>query len=475
MKQGKIERMDPRSVEGQAPGTPNSDERPELSEREREILILVATGASNKLIAQQLVISPNTVKVHLRNIFAKVGAASRTEAALYAIREGLVQVTGDAPVVAADEGPAGPAEAATAAEAVEAAVPLAPGALSAPPAGPRPAWQRWALPLVIAVALVSVLALVYVRARPLAAPTPTLAPPTPLPRWITRADMPTARTGLAVATYENQIYAIAGEAADGIANTVERYDPTTDDWTALSPKPRAVTDVGAAVIGGLIYVPGGRQPSGAVTDVLEVYDPRRDEWETRAPLPVALSAYALADFEGHLFLFGGWDGQRYVATVYEYSPDLDEWTARAPMPTARGFAGAAAASGRIYVMGGQDAAGPLAANEEYAPEQDDGGTAWQARAPLPQPRCRMGIVSVANIVHIVGGEGGAQPMAPLEYFPQSNEWKTFETPAGPSWSGLGLTVVETVLHAIGGRQSITATTLHQSYQAIYTVSIPVIP
>ncbi|MCC6189659.1 MAG: hypothetical protein IT318_11540 [Anaerolineales bacterium] len=464
--------MDPRSVEGQTPGTSNSDERPELSEREREILILVATGASNKLIAQQLVISPNTVKVHLRNIFAKVGAASRTEAALYAIREGLVLVTSDAPVVAADEGPTAQAEAA---EATPQTTSLAPGPLPAPAAGPRPAWQRWASPLVIAVALVSVLALVYVRVRPLAAPTPTLAPPTPLPRWITRADMPTARTGLAVATYENQIYAIAGETVNGIAGTVERYDPATNTWTTLRPKPQPVTDVGAAVIGGRIYVPGGRQPSGAVTDVLEVYDPRQDEWDTRAPLPVALSAYALADFEGHLFLLGGWDGQRYVASVYEYSPDQDEWTERAPMPTARGFSGAAAASGRIYVMGGQDAAGPLATNEEYAPEQDGGSTAWQARAPLPQPRCRMGIVSVANIVHIVGGEGGAQPMAPLEYFPQSNEWKTFETPAGPSWSGLGLTVVETVLHAIGGRQSITATTQHQSYQAIYTVSIPVIP
>lgn len=64
----------------------------QISDREREILQLVAQGATNQQIADQLNISVNTVKVHLRNIFGKIGVVSRTEATLYAIRNGIVSV-----------------------------------------------------------------------------------------------------------------------------------------------------------------------------------------------------------------------------------------------------------------------------------------------------------------------------------------------------------------------------------------------
>src|SRR3712207_5916382 len=79
----------------------------QLSEREREILRLVASGLSNQQIAGELDISANTVKVHLRNIFGKIGAASRTEATMYAVRSGIVTVdratTAPSPPVEASE------------------------------------------------------------------------------------------------------------------------------------------------------------------------------------------------------------------------------------------------------------------------------------------------------------------------------------------------------------------------------------
>jgi NarL family two-component system response regulator LiaR len=60
-----------------------------LTEREVEVLTLIAQGLANQEIADQLVISERTVRTHVSNILGKLHLANRTQAALYAIREGL--------------------------------------------------------------------------------------------------------------------------------------------------------------------------------------------------------------------------------------------------------------------------------------------------------------------------------------------------------------------------------------------------
>ncbi len=64
-----------------------------LTEREIELLRLVAEGMSNKAIAHALSVSENTVKYHMKNILQKLNAQNRTEAVTHAIRAGLLDLT----------------------------------------------------------------------------------------------------------------------------------------------------------------------------------------------------------------------------------------------------------------------------------------------------------------------------------------------------------------------------------------------
>ena len=73
--------------EVRAPDSPEA-----LTERETEVLRLLAQGKSNKEIAHLLSLSEKTVKTHVSNVLAKLGVPSRTQAALYAVRIGLVSI-----------------------------------------------------------------------------------------------------------------------------------------------------------------------------------------------------------------------------------------------------------------------------------------------------------------------------------------------------------------------------------------------
>ena len=66
---------------------------PRLTERELEVLKLVARGMNNRDIARELFISENTVKNHIRNILEKLQLHSRMEAVVYAVREKLLEIT----------------------------------------------------------------------------------------------------------------------------------------------------------------------------------------------------------------------------------------------------------------------------------------------------------------------------------------------------------------------------------------------
>ncbi|HNB53184.1 MAG TPA: LuxR C-terminal-related transcriptional regulator, partial [Anaerolineales bacterium] len=257
-----------------------------LSERELEILHLLAEGKSNKDIAESLFISTNTVKVHLRNIFSKLEVSSRTEAVLLVLRgkdaptervlnpettlepDALVQ-----PDVSLEETPSQQAPT------IETDIPQA---SSVKPKNPWFVSSRlWLIFLgVLGIAGFIMTGIALARLfQPDPTPTPGIVQEvsSTAERWLAKKELPSPITGLAATIYEDKIYVIGGEDKE-VLSTFYRYDPEIDVWETLASKPTAVADIQAVVAGGEIYVPGGRLASGQPTNILEIYNPRQDNW-----------------------------------------------------------------------------------------------------------------------------------------------------------------------------------------------------
>lgn len=472
-----------------------SDES-QISEREREILRFVATGATNQQIATQLNISINTVKVHLRNIFSKIGVESRTEATLYAVRTGLVQIEGRAaPVAVAEvEVEAAPDPAPPPVVVAEPPPPIAelpPTSAHVAPArdptidqpAPPSALQRIPLPVLLAAAVLLAVAgtlavMLAIRGTP-AGPSaaPTAAPPQGAndDRWRTLAPMPAPRSGFALAgaRFDSQeyLFVIGGEGENGASGDVLRYDLIGNSWALRGPKPLPVGEVQAVAIGGKIYVPGGRAADGTISRALEVYDPQRDTWERRADLPAPRSRYALAAVEGKLYLFGGWDGADFRAEVWSYSPEADSWTEQTSMPAPSADAGAAVIDGQVYLLGGANSSGLLNVNQRYNPADESLGSPWTTRAPLPAPRAMAGVAMAGGLILAFGGTGDTQPS--VYYISSQDTWSTIDTRFEAPLRNLRAYAVGEKIYLFGGATDTGVSAETYEYQAVYTAIIPI--
>ncbi len=402
----------------------------ELTDRELEILQKVATGATNQQIAVAFDISINTVKAHLRNVYAKLGCESRTEATLCAIQQGLVQIEEPAASAAAE-----------------------------PPTLLRPPLEsvQWSLaPMQVGVLVLVVLLLVSAILWPqqpqasagaqsrlvdaAAASRAEVTFDTPS-RWQSFAQMPSSRSRFAAASVDGQVLVVGGIGVDGPSAQVMAYDPTGDRWAYRADKPTAVANVGAAALAGLVYVPGGMTSDGSVLSTLEVYDPARDAWSQGPPLPMPVCAYALAVDEGAFYVVGGWDGRHYLDTVYRLDVADGTWQTLPPLSSARGFATAAMVQGELYVVGGYDGEQDLALNESRSLAAGEAGT-WVPHAPLSVPRAGHGMVLSQGSLYVVGG-GWESPFAYNERYDVANDaWSSFESPLTGEWRNLGLALAE---------------------------------
>ena len=425
-----------------------SENKP-LTPREQEVLQLVSSGASNRQIAQELQVSANTVKVHLRNIMTKLGAESRTQAVMIGMQEGLI-----APPVEAGGEPALP---------------------SGPP---KPGWRTvFTSPVLlgmIAILGVLIIALSVYSGWTLSQQGNRVTEQeVEDERWEHHTPLSTARAAMALTSMDGAIFAIGGRSENGISGMVERYDPGVDAWEQLAEKPVPVHDTRAVALGGRIYVAGGEDAAGGVTDLVEVYDPIEDSWDLVAPLPQARSAFAAAEYEGRLYIFGGWDGSAFVDTTYIYDPAADTWDAGQPMPQALGYAGAIGLDSGLLVVGGRGSEKFVDTTLLYTPSLEARGLSpWQELSSLPERLTNVSLADFGGFVYAIGNKNSTSPAGMFIYLPQEDTWKVNETAGMEDYGetqGIGLTPK---LFIVGGWSDAGFSAQVRSYQAVYTIVIP---
>ncbi|GAB4111435.1 MAG: hypothetical protein Fur005_20590 [Roseiflexaceae bacterium] len=431
----------------------------QLSEREREILKLVATGASNQQIATDLGISINTVKVHLRNIFGKIGANSRTEATMYAVRSGMVDV----------------GAAATAPEAAKPSPPSAPVVPPSTAAATPPTNKRNPTILIgsIVGTAVGILLIVLLfnlsnqNNTPAAAPTSSTPAAPPAVNWIARRDAPISLIGAAATNVGGRIYLIGGATSAGISTKAFQYDPANDSWASVPDKPTAVKNIAAVRVGSKIYVPGGELSDGTISSNLEIYDTATQTWQQGAALPSPRSAYGLAAVDGRIYLFGGWNGQAATVDTFMYDPNNNAWVSLQPMPTARAYGAAIVFDNKVYVMGGEASGVALTTNEVFDPS---GPGIWTQATPLPFARSRFGASAGSSHIVLLGGPDNPEP---LRYNVRASIWETIKPPALPLGIQPAMTTRDAAIFVAAGDANKSTSAFYELQQNfVVTINLP---
>lgn len=350
----------------------------QLSDRELEILELVAIGKSNKEIAVDLFISSNTVKVHLSNIFQKLSVSSRTEAVYVAKEQGLVlRNIGTNPLTNISQ------------QGIPALVAIA--------EKPNTAFrQYWIILSGIAVVLLVLSTILIPRYLRQTSPRPQIK--------FESIRLPSTPAYQPVFFSSNGRLMFASGFSDSAST--QNVELLTDDgsWEVLTEKPTPLMGGKAATLEGKIYFPGGTDKSGNPTKIHEVFDTHAVTWSTAAQLPKPLSGYALTVFEGYIYLFGGWDGSAESADVYRYEPRQDRWVLIGELPKPRLHCDAVVYFDRILVVGGTNNGTPQAEVLSFQPQSKDTEINWDVFNRIPFECNYCNIENIGDILFAVNPE-----------------------------------------------------------------------
>ncbi|XP_070336984.1 kelch-like protein 1 isoform X2 [Equus asinus] len=186
-----------------------------------------------------------------------------------------------------------------------------------------------------------------------------------------------------VTVLEGPIYAVGGHDGWSYLNTVERWDPQSQQWTFVASMSIARSTVGVAALNGKLYSVGGRDGSSCLSS-MEYYDPHTNKWNMCAPMCKRRGGVGVATCDGFLYAIGGHDApasnhcSRLLDYVERYDPKTDTWTMVAPLSMPRDAVGVCLLGDRLYAVGGYDGQTYLNTMESYDPQTNE----WTQMASL---------------------------------------------------------------------------------------------
>jgi len=428
-----------------------------LSDRELEILRLLSQGKSNKQIAADLFISVNTVKVHVSNIYEKIGVSSRTEATLYALEKGLAIK----PLKFSDDNQ-------------NLNEILVDGTKNDNdfPISKKTIKHRKLLTVSLSLLLIFsfgyLLSSLFFKTS-----SPTENAMDYMTRWQELDQMPFQRSRFASALYNNEFYLIGGESETGITNRVDIFNPTTQIWRLGKSKLTPVKNVSAAIINDRIYIPGGETQGGVYTDKLEVYDLITDTWGEKARLPIKISSYSMAIYEGNLYIFGGRNQTGILDTVFLYDPVIDKWLSLPSMESSVENSTAVEFHGSIFVIGGADQHGYTRKVRSIKPvNYQTAEFIWMNETELPAQYNWVSAYSISDLIFVIAKDKNGNTGL-LQYSDSEKQWlaSSQSAPIRIDSNGGGV-ISEGFIYLFGGEKNGKPQNRIVRYQATYLISIP---
>ena len=240
--------------------------------------------------------------------------------------------------------------------------------------------------------------------------------------WSTKKDMPESRGGQTLTTLADGTVLVVGGSGGSLSPRqpietlakVDRYDPSTDTWSALAPLAQgryghsatSLADGRVLVVGGAVSKTVNSENVGSeALGSAELYNPVTNTWQAVAPLSRARSGHtATLLLDGSVLIIGG-GGRTEPVTAERYNPQTNTWTSAATLGTYRsGFAATLLLGGDVLVTGGLGTDSvPLATAMRYEWQSNR----WQPFAALSTPRAFHSALLVNGQVLAIGGLSNA--------------------------------------------------------------------